>query len=343
MEKNNFDFLRFYFALVVVISHCISLSGAPVLQFLNPYFDTHLSITGFFIISGYLIYGSYLKSNSLKDYCIKRAKRILPAYLFIIFFSAFFFCLFSTYSINEYFFNVQFKKYIFANLFFLNFIEPCLPGVFKSNSLCAINGALWTLKVEVAFYLAIPLIVYFGNKFSKPYLWYILLYVLGLFYQFLLNKLGDVFPEKYSFFMIMKHQMPGFLTYFISGIAINHYFDFYKKNKKYLTIFSVIMFGVEYYFDLEILRPIAFSILIMGIAYGFKFLNNFGKNGDFSYGIYIYHFPLIQFLVSFNWFTIYNPILVIFFIVSVVFAFSYFSWHLLEKKFLYRFKQKRLN
>ncbi len=343
MEKNNFDFLRFYFAFVVVFSHCISLSVAPDLQFLNPYFDTHLSITGFFIISGFLIYGSYLKSKSLKDYFIKRAKRILPAYLFIILFSAIFFYLFSTYSINEYFIHVQFTKYLFANLFFLNFIEPCLPGVFASNSLCAINGALWTLKVEVAFYLAIPLIVYFGNKFSKPYLWYILLYVLGLFYQFFLNKLGVIFAEKHSFFMVLKHQMPGFLTYFISGIALYHYFDFYKNNKKYLTIFSVIIFVVEYHFDLEILRPIALSILIMGVAYGFKFLNNFGKHGDFSYGIYIYHFPLIQLLVSFDWFSMYNPYLVIFFIVSVVFAFSYFSWHLLEKKFLYRFKHTMLN
>ncbi|MCE2740513.1 MAG: acyltransferase family protein, partial [Sphingobacteriales bacterium] len=84
MGKNNFDFLRFAFALVVVFSHIIDLSLAPSLQYLKPFFDTHISVTGFFIISGCLISASYLRSTSLSSYFEKRARRLLPAYILVI-------------------------------------------------------------------------------------------------------------------------------------------------------------------------------------------------------------------------------------------------------------------
>ncbi|MDR2409575.1 MAG: acyltransferase family protein [Bacteroidales bacterium] len=86
--KNNFNFLRLLFAFMVVIGHCRDISGFdyPVLYIV----DTHIAVCGFFIISGFLITKSCLYTRSLKEYCIKRAKRLLPAYVFIIFFAAFF-------------------------------------------------------------------------------------------------------------------------------------------------------------------------------------------------------------------------------------------------------------
>ncbi len=84
MGKNNFDFLRFAFALIVVFSHVIDLSLAPNLQFLKPFFDTHISVTGFFVISGCLISASYMRSSSISSYFEKRARRLLPAYFLVI-------------------------------------------------------------------------------------------------------------------------------------------------------------------------------------------------------------------------------------------------------------------
>jgi peptidoglycan/LPS O-acetylase OafA/YrhL len=336
MNKNNFDFLRFLFAFIVILSHIIDLSLFPDFLFLKKYFDTHLSVTGFFIISGFLIAGSYVKTQNIRKYFVKRAKRLLPAYLFIVIFSALFFSIFSSYNLYEYFTNSMLYKYIFANLFFVNFIQPCLPGVFLNNILCTINGALWTIKVEVSFYVILPLILLLINKFEKKIVVFISIYFLGLIYLLALYLANFIIPEKQGLLLILKHQLPGFLTYFISGISLFFYFDFYMKFKNKLAVISIIVFSVEYYFNLEILRPIAMSLLILYFAYGFKFLNNWGKYGDFSYGIYIYHFPIIQMVVSLNLFHKFNPFLVAFSIIITVFFLAFLSWNLLEKRFLKR-------
>jgi len=336
MNKNNFDFLRFLFAFIVILSHIIDLSRFPDFIFLKKYFDTHLSVTGFFIISGFLITGSYVKTQNIRLYFIKRAKRLLPAYLFIVLFSALFFSIFSIYNFQEYFSNSMLYKYLFANLFFVNFIQPCLPGVFLNNILCTINGALWTIKVEVSFYIILPIIILLITKFEKKIVVFVAIYALGLLYILGLYLTNFILPEKYSFLLILKHQLPGFLTYFISGISLFYFFDFYMKYKNKLAIIAIIVFSIEYYFNLEILRPIAMSLLILYFAYGFKFLNNWGKYGDFSYGIYIYHFPIIQLVVSLNLLNKFNPYLVAISIISTVFLLAFLSWNLLEKRFLKR-------
>ena len=67
------------------------------------------------------------------------------------------------------------------------------------------------------------------------------------------------------------------------------------KIKKIIILPSILVFLLEHYvFEIQILKPLAFGFIVFYIAYSFKFLNNFGKFGDFTYGIYIYHFPIIQ-------------------------------------------------
>ncbi|OYU95066.1 MAG: acyltransferase [Bacteroidetes bacterium B1(2017)] len=336
MHKNNFDFLRFFFAFIVVLSHIVDLSLHPDIAYLKKYFDSHVSVTGFFIISGYLIAGSFIVSKTVKSYFVKRANRLLPAYIFVVLFSAIFFVFISSFSFTQYYLNAAWFKYLASNLSFLNFLQPCLPGVFLGNYLCTINGALWTIKVEVSFYLVLPFIIYWIQKTSKKHLVLIAVYLFGLLYEYGLTQMAISIPAKAAIFDVLKHQLPGFLTYFISGIAMYYYQDQFHKYKNYVSPLALIVFIVEYSLNLEILRPIAMAILILYVAYGFTFLNNWGKYGDFSYGIYIYHFPIIQTAVSLGLFTIYSPYMVGLGIISLVLVCSFLSWNLLEKRFLQR-------
>lgn len=58
-------------------------------------------------------------------------------------------------------------KYVVANLAFLNFVHPTLPGVFEGNKIHEVDGALWTLKIEVMFYATVPIIAYLFRRFGR--------------------------------------------------------------------------------------------------------------------------------------------------------------------------------
>ncbi|PWB25383.1 acyltransferase family protein, partial [Flavobacterium sp. HTF] len=178
-NKNCFDFLRFFFAANVLLSHISELSENKSLYFLSYFANAIIGIKGFFVISGFLVAKSYVNTPSLKTYFIKRAKRILPAYIVLILLSVVVFAYFSTYSFSEYFSAPDVYQYLGWNLIFMNFMQPCLPGLFENNLICAVNGALWTLKIEEGFYLVLPLIFYLIRKTKKVYIVLISLYILS--------------------------------------------------------------------------------------------------------------------------------------------------------------------
>lgn len=331
-RQNNFDFLRFSLAFIVVVGHLIILSKSPQLQFLHPFFNTYISVTGFFCISGFLITRSFLFSPSLNIYLKKRMARLLPAYVLVILLCVTFLSGISSYSYKEYFFNPQLYKYLLANFSFLNFIEPCLPGVFSSNTMCSINGALWTLKVEIAFYLSIPVLVYFVQKTKRKHVLFLVIYILAVVYRNGLNYFAVVSDN--SLYAILSRQLPGFLSYFICGVALHFYYNAFIKYKNILFLTGVILFFADKIIHFEVFAPLGLSLMVFALAFSFKKLNNFGKYGDISYGIYIFHFPLIQLAVHFGLFERYNPFLVAFCILAAVIILGLLSWHLVEKKIL---------
>ena len=68
-------------------------------------------------------------------------------------------------------------------------------------------------------------------------------------------------------------------------------------------------------------------------AYIFPYLGNFGKYGDFSYGVYIVHFPILQILIAVGIFDA-NPLGALVFASVLVMMAAYLLWHMVEKPFL---------
>lgn len=158
-KNNNFNFLRLLFAYIVVVFHAMTISGYS--YSISKLFDGGMAVCGFFIISGFLIMRSYWTSVSAKSYFIKRCKRLLPAYYFVILICAICLCFLSSLTFGEYFTSPIFRKYVFSNALFMNFLQPSLPGVFDGHP---VNGSLWTIKLEIGFYITVPIIAYVFNK-----------------------------------------------------------------------------------------------------------------------------------------------------------------------------------
>jgi len=79
----------------------------------------------------------------------------------------------------------------------------------------------------------------------------------------------------------------------------------------------------------------ALGAIVLYLALGLRCFGNFGRYGDMSYGIYIFHFPIVQTLVSFGVFRR-DPWLALGIASGLVLLTAFLSWHLIERPFLRR-------
>jgi peptidoglycan/LPS O-acetylase OafA/YrhL len=230
------------------------------------------------------------------------------------------------------YFSLATLKYYLTNLAFMNFLAPDLPGVFEGNRLTAVNGALWTLKVEVMFYLSVPLIAWGLRRFGKPA-------VLGFLY---LASVGYYLTFEHLFattgrmlYFTLAQQFPGALAYFVSGAALYYYGDRLGRVLPWAAAGSAIFLQFNLGWASTALQPAALGLLVIWLAVSFPYLGNFGKYGDLSYGLYIVHFPILQTLVSLGVFAR-DPYLGLGLALLFGTVAAFASWHLVEKPFLRR-------
>jgi peptidoglycan/LPS O-acetylase OafA/YrhL len=337
-SRNNLDCLRLILASIVALSHLCLLADISVLSYFNKYLSPQFAVKSFFVISGLLIYRSYTYSSSINSYLKKRIRRIYPAYFTVVTLAAIALCPLSILPPPQYF-GIGFWKYLGANLLFLNFLAPSLPGVFLSNNIQAVNGALWTLKIEVAFYLLVPIMhslcVRYGIKkvmgsiFCFSCVWKYGFALLTALYHspgiYSLDSSRSIFSQ-------LEVQLPGQLVYFTAGILIFLYFDTLKLYFRSIFCLTVCLFFLDHWFTGGVFDVLWISGIVF--VFGFwRYLGNFTKFGDFSYGVYIVHFPILQTLAACGFAKIGVPIFLFVSVLLIVFA-SLLMWNLVEKRFL---------
>lgn len=330
MRNNNFDIVRLTLALMVVLFHSAAVSQSPALAPLGTFFSGELAVQGFFVISGFLIFASWERSWSLRDYVIKRSTRILPAYWLSTVL-----CLAIAFILGKF----QVLGFLLANLTFLNFLHPAIPGVFEKNPYTPIlNGALWTIKVEVMFYVAVPLIVWCCRRLQRDAV---------LWALFAASVALRTFGPSHSKWQV---ELPGQLCFFLAGALLHYHSDWFMKHGRQVMLASALLMGVYYattYFGLTsffFLRPLWVAGLTLSTALILPvFRWGPSRWGDFSYGTYVLHWPILQIITASGLFA-YNAWLGL--AVSLVFlAFAAtFSWFVVEKPALDRAHQhaKRL-
>lgn len=330
LKKNNFDLLRLLFAGTVCLVHTSELSGFKQLQGIASLLSSAVAVKAFFVVSGFLIFMSFERSSSLVSFARKRIRRIYPGYLIVILLSAFGLMALSFSQPTDYF-SRAWWRYLSANLIFLNFLQPTLPGVFTSNLMPAVNGALWTLKVEVLFYCAVPAIVWLLRR-TSPFLMLSFMYVASVMYVIVLTRAASHTGS--AIYLELARQLPGQLCYFVAGAFFYYFLSFFQHWKFRFLALAVLAFAVNYWYPLVLVEPFALATVV--IFFGlFCYLGNFGKYGDFSYGVYILHFPIIQLLLQSGWFSE-NPWYFLLAVITLTVVGAIALWHLVEKHFLLR-------
>ena len=287
---NRFDFIRLMLAAGVFVYHAVAIGaaqpGGGAELALAALAD--VSIQGFFIVSGLLVAGSLDRSSSLADYAGKRIRRLYPAYAVVILLPALV-SLFMTRDLGGV------ASYLGANLVFLNFLSPALPGLFEDNRFTAVNGALWTLKIEVMFYLVLPLILLVLNRMKS--LWWagvLALYVAGELWAHFVSRLD---AELYG--AELGRQLPGQMAYFAMGIALWKASPGIWRRWKSLALCGTALLGATFLHPLlEPLRALALAGVIGAAAWAPGPPINVARFGDVSYGLYITHFPILQALAA---------------------------------------------
>lgn len=333
-HKNNFDFLRFLFASLVIFSHSYALLQGNIA--LDPFVKlsdralSEIAVCGFFVLSGFLIRQSQERSSSIFSFFRKRVSRIIPGLWVAIIITVFVIgCLATEMPVDTYLGNSQTWKYLFCNSFLMPLAKE-LPGVFNHNPETVANGSLWTLRYEILFYALLSLLFFIPKTKSKTFSIAVLIICIISYITVKMNWLPIKGTFLYYFFNLG--------IYFAAGACLSFFTDYIKQKKGLLLCISaIVFFAFTFLFkkEYELINMLSFALMVIsfGLHY-FPFLNFSRYTGDISYGTYIYAYPVQQALIV--WLHPANVLTLMVPSFLVAWLLGWLSWHFVEKHFLKR-------
>ena len=328
-KTNNFNIMRFVAAIMVIYGHMAAIMGVSPHTVCGQAVSS-LGVKIFFAISGYLITKSYLTDSNKLRYLIKRCLRIFPGLIAVVLVAAFIIGPFITrLPLNEYFTNPATYTYLLNILLFPIY---SLPGVFENNIYpVAVNGSLWSLPVEFAMYLLLPLLIVLFKKLKmlRP----------GILVTALAFLIADClkiayFPSaRVVFWGTNWADALSLIPVFFIGSLLS-----FPEFKKYLNLqFATALMILVSLVSLDTLKSeIAVALVLPYFTISFAltekpFFGNWFNKADFSYGIYLYGF-IIQQLAVLYWGNKGLTLNEMTFICTVItFVLAVASWYLVEK------------
>ncbi|MCC5939166.1 MAG: acyltransferase [Lunatimonas sp.] len=346
LRLNNFDIIRFLLASSVILCHSyVILYGYEQFVVLEPFMKWSsgqisigsFAVNFFFVISGFLILKSYESSSGLGDYFSKRVLRIYPGFIMVFLLGLFLFGpvgYANELGVGSYFEFLDRvpKKREFVNM--LSLQPPKESSYFTNLPQRGLNNSLWTIQYEFVCYLLVPLLGFIGVLKSRRWT---LVSLVVVYACYLAQSFGFAFTS-YGWPDLWVISNPyfyfRFFTYFLLGAVVYLYRENIPSNT-WFALISVLGIIVSFRYSLvDQLLPVFGTYLLFYLAYMPKLqYPAFSKHGDFSYGIYLYGWPLQQlimtffssYLTPFWFFTITFPIVLIF---------AIFSWYAIERPFL---------
>lgn len=329
-HENNFRIIRHVAATAVIFSHAFIVNGGLENLIHEPMEGAtgvslaELAVDIFFVASGFLVTQSILTRGSLVAYSISRGLRIYPALIVVVCLSALVLGpLVTALPASEYFSTRSVFSYIF---FDASALDPFhtrfeLPGVFTGNPYPAVvNASLWTLPWEVWMYILLA-----GIFVAR------LLRSAGLATIWLLLMAGHAA----SMFDIIDFGLRGeialrFLSYFFTGALFYRYRDMLPLTPFRQAILTAVFVVVTLMARNAVLLPIFLAHTTLFLALHKPLVvKRLSKGADFSYGLYLYAYPVQQLLVMAL--GPHDPYLHTLLAFALTVPLAAFSWYLIEK------------
>lgn len=299
-----------------------------------------LGVDLFFVISGYLVSSIILHDISLNRFqfsafFVKRMKRIIPAYFFMLFIVAF-----ASLYIYMYLDVGTIKGTLLRCAFFMSNLiyangENYFGALLSENPLVH----TWSLAIEMQFYFILPLVLFYFNKKLQ---WVILSSIV------LLTLYSHVqifhYDHQNQMYFSLLARIPQFFVGVLMAVLFKNGLNLPQIWNTILALLcTFIFFGCTFFITEETPYP-GFIGLIPAFAAGFllvsknnfiltflsqKWLVHFGK---LSYSLYLFHWPIMAMIrYRFDEYSFDISTLVI--ISLLTYLFSWISYTFVEEKF----------
>ena len=295
-RDNNLNLIRMIAASAVIVSHSFPIAygqgTAEPLEGLIGHSLGWLAVVIFFIISGFLISKSFDQKHSGVHWGMARVMRIFPGLLVVLLITLLLLGPVLTIDpARQYWSAPRTWAYVPRNLS-LVFMQYDLPGVFGRNPYPqAINGSLWTLGYEVACYVGVFVAGTIGILHRRYRLVFLILAVL-----LALPSIGYARPHAHP----PSHlgQLGELAFPFALGTLAYVWRDRIKLDWKIAAASWVAAILLAYTPLCIVAFVIACACSVMILAYRVKGpILHYNRLGDYSYGTYIYAFPVQQIAV----------------------------------------------
>lgn len=319
-KRDNFLLLRIIAACMVIYGHSFALSldtGAQdiFLKYNWGRYSGDLAVSMFFVISGFMVSGSFLRRKDIIDYITARMLRIVPALFALLLVCSFIIGpLVTNLSVDEYYKHSDTYKYVIKNISFSSNMAWTLPEVFENHKMNSMNGSLWTLPAEMRMYVLVAILGILGLLNYR-------IFCTLLFLSFLIASMinPQLFPLHSGWVKVAG--------YFCIGIMAQLYKD--KIDVKLEILIALIFLTyisrlTDSYFYL---LAISVAYFCFWFAYRTPYLN-IEKYGDPSYGIYLWGWPIQQLTIS-MWPEI-TPSQNCFISLILAIIAGYISWNIIE-------------
>lgn len=339
---NNFDLVRLFAASSVAVGH-ISFWG------MGQQFETTLWLIGyvpgvpiFFFVSGFLVSASWIRSRDPIVYCVNRALRIFPALWLALAFSIT--ALLVLYRAPVAANLPTFAVWLLAQI---SVLQSWNPGFLRGYGVGVVNLALWTIPVELTFYVVTPFIVHLASRHPRGWLIQVALAALSFAVYYgasillptetatglLLSKVLLLSPLSFLSWIWI------FLTGCLAGRFIHLLMPLVRDRFVSWAALLAVVTIVSDYVPLPgilfhngdrigLINDLAWSMACLSFAYSFRNLaTRLLRGNDYSYGVYLFHVPVLNVLLSLG-FTGYALAGLSVMLVPLAAA---ISWHLVEK------------